>query len=466
MNEKPGLERVMTLRDATLLVMGSVIGSGIFMTTGIIVELVRSPGSVLFVWTAGGVITMFGALSFGELAGMFPRAGGQFVYLKEAYGDLTGFLFGWAFFWMIMGGGIAALAVGFSEYLGYFLPGLSNQAPLCVFSSGGLSFTIGVGQVVALVLIAVLSAVNYFGVRGGILVQNAFTIIRVGSLALFLVAGWLVGKKAGLPHPGGLLDFDGGLSLRSLGLALFAALWTFDGWYSVNCAAGEIKRPQTTIPVSLFLGTMAVTAVYLLMNALYLAAVPVADMSGVVRVGELAATAMFGPAAGSVIAAAILVSIFGCLSATILYGPRVYYAMSEAGLFFRRMSRIHPRYHVPGRAIIAQALWSGLLCLTGTYQALFEYVIFAVVLFFAATGVAVLVLRFTRPDAPRPYRAWGYPVVPIIFIVVNLAVFINRIVSEPRKSALGLAMILAGLPAYFFWKKRGRDREPSVALSK
>jgi len=459
MNDTPGLKRVMTLWDATLLVMGSVIGSGIFMTTGIIVELVQSPGSVLLVWAVGGMITLFGALTFGELAGMFPRAGGQFVYLKEAYGKLTGFLFGWAFFWMIMGGGVAALAVGFSEYLGYFLPNLSNQATLWVFSCRGLAFTIGRGQVVALVLIAALSAVNYIGIRGGILVQNAFTIVRIGSLVLFLTAGWLVGKKAGLPHPGALLDFGGGLSLNSFGLALFAALWTYDGWYSVNCAAGEIKKPRTTVPLSLFLGTMGVTAVYVLMNALYLAAVPIADMSGVVRVGELAGTAMFGPVAASAIAAAILTSIFGCLSATILYGPRVYYAMSEDGLFFRSMSRIHPRYHVPGRAIVGQAVWSGLLCLSGTYQALFEYVIFALVLFFAATGAAAIVLRITRPDIQRPYRTWGYPVVPIIFIAVNLAVFVNRLASEPRKSAFGLAMILAGLPAYFFWKRRGPDAE-------
>ncbi|OGD22310.1 MAG: hypothetical protein A2W03_09485 [Candidatus Aminicenantes bacterium RBG_16_63_16] len=454
-NNRPGLERVMTLWDATLLVMGSVIGSGIFMTTGIILELVRSPEALLLVWAAGGLITLFGALTFGELAGMFPLAGGQFVYLKEAYGKLTGFLFGWAFFWMIMGGGIAALAVGFSEYLGFFLPGLSNQAVLLKFSALGLPMTIGAGQVVALVLIAGLSAVNYSGLRGGLLVQNAFTIIRIGGLALFLAAGWLVGKKTGLPHPGRLLNFDGGLSLKAFGLALFAALWTYDGWYSVNCAAGEIRKPRTTVPLSLFLGTMGVTVIYVLTNVLYLAAVPASDMSGVVRIGELAATAMFGPVAATVIAGAILASIFGCLSATILYGPRVYYAMAEEGLFFRKMSLIHPRHHVPGRAIVGQAVWSGLLCLSGTYQALFEYVIFALVLFFAATGAAVIVLRRRRPEIERPYRAFGYPVVPIIFIVINLAVFGNRIVSEPRKSAFGLAMILAGLPAYFFWRRRG-----------
>jgi APA family basic amino acid/polyamine antiporter len=447
----------MGLWDSVLLVMGSVLGSGIFMTTGFIVESVKSPGAVLLVWITGGLITLFGALSFGELGGMFPKAGGQFVYLKEAYGDLAGFLFGWTFFWMIMGGGIAALAVGFSEYLGYFFPGLSNQTVLFGFSLGGLSYTLSAGQLVALALILVLSAVNFFGIRSGLFVQNLFTVFRLASLAGLLVFGWLVGKKAGLPHPAMFLKLDGGLPLSSFGVALFAALWTYDGWYSVNCTAEEIRNPQKTIPLSLLLGTIGITVIYLAMNVLYLAAVPIEKMGGVARVGELAATAMFGPRAGSLIAGAILAAIFGCLSATILYGPRVYYAMAEAGLFFRKMSRVHPRYHVPSRAIAGQAIWSAVLCLSGTYQGLFEYVIFALVLFFAATGAAVLVLRIKRPDISRPYRAWGYPAVPFIFVAVNLVIFVNRLASQPLKSLFGLVMILAGLPAYSFWKRSGRS---------
>ncbi len=454
MDKRPELQRVMSLWDAALLVVGGVIGSGIFMTTGFIVESVKSPGAVLLVWAAGGMITLFGALSFGELAGMFPQAGGQYVYLKEAYGELTGFLFGWAFFWMIMGGGVAALAVGFAEYLGYFLPSFSNQAQIIGFSAAGFSFALSAGQLVAVAMIMILSAVNYFGIRSGLFVQNLFTVFRLGSIVVLLVLGWAIGKKAGLPHPGDFLNFGGGLPLSAFGLALFAALWTYDGWYSVNCAAGEIKKPQTTIPLSLLLGTLAVTTVYLAVNVLYLAAVPVDKMSGVARVGELAATAMFGPRAGSLIVAAILTATFGCLSATILYGPRVYYAMARDGLFFRKMGTLHPRYQVPSRAIVGQAVWSAFLCLSGTYQDLFEYVIFAVVLFFAATGVAVIVLRIKRPEAARPYRAWGYPVVPVIFVAVNLVIFVNRIASEPRASLIGLIIIIAGLPAYFLWTRR------------
>jgi APA family basic amino acid/polyamine antiporter len=461
MNDKPGLRRVMSLWDAVLLVMGSVIGSGIFMTTGFIVKSVKSPGAVMLVWTAGGIITLFGALTFGELAGIFPRAGGPFVYLKEAYGELFGFLFGWAFFWMMMGGGIAALAVGFSEYLGHFFPGLSNQAVIFRLSAAGLRYSLSAGQLVALALILGLSAVNYFGIRSGLFIQNMFTVFRLGSIAAILVFGWAVGKRTGLPHSGDFFDFGGGLPVSAFGVALFAALWTYDGWYSVNCTAEEVRKARTTIPLSLLLGTVAVTVVYAAMNVLYLAAVPLRKMSGVARIGELAATTMFGARAGSLIATAILVSVFGCLSATILYGPRVYYAMAQDGLFFRKMNRIHPKFHVPGRAIVGQAIWSGLLCLSGTYQDLFEYVIFAEVLFFAAIGAAVVVLRFKRPGTTRPYRAWGYPVVPLIYVAVNLIIFVNRLLSEPRKSLIGLLIIAAGLPAYFFWRRRARLSAPA-----
>jgi APA family basic amino acid/polyamine antiporter len=299
--------------------------------------------------------------------------------------------------------------------------------------------------------------VNYFGVRSGLFVQNLFTVLRVACLAGLILFGWLIGKKTGLPHSGVFSGLGGPFDWRALGLALIAALWTYDGWYAVSCTAEEIRKPRRNIPLSLFLGTLAVTVIYLLVNMVYLAAVPIEKMSGVARVGELAATAVFGPRASGFVTAAILVSVFGCLSATILYGPRVYYAMAEDRIFFRGMSRIHPRYRVPGRAIAWQAVWSSLLCLSGTYQALYEYVIFALVLFFAATGAAVIVLRLRQPGLDRPYRAWGYPVVPLIFVAVNLAVFLNRLASRPRESLIGLIIILAGLPAYLFWKKRSRN---------
>ena len=258
---------------------------------------------------------------------------------------------------------------------------------------------------------------------------------------------------------GASLFSGGAFEWKPLGLALFAVLWTYDGWYAVNCTAGEVKKPEKTVPLSLFLGTGAIVLIYLLVNSVYLAALPAESMSDVARVGELAATGLFGARAAGWVAGAITVSIFGCLAATVLYGPRVYYAMSEAGLFFRSMMFIHPRFRVPTKAILWQGVWASILCLSGTYQTLYEYVVFALVLFFAATGAAVFVLRVKRPGLQRPYRAWGYPVVPLVFVLINLAVFLNSISSQPRESFIGLLIMLAGVPAFLYWKRKVHNSE-------
>jgi APA family basic amino acid/polyamine antiporter len=444
----------MGLLDSASLVMGSVIGTGIFMTTGFIVGFVASPWLVMLAWILGGLITLTGALSFGELAAMYPKAGGQFVYLREAYGDWSGFLFGWTFFWVIGNGGIAALAVGLAEFLGFFFPSISNQTIILKTQIAGLPYSLSAGQLVAVGAILSLSAINYVGLKSGLLVQNLSVVLRVGSIAALVILGWAVGRKAGMENWVHFFRTGGAFEIKSFGLALLAVLWTYDGWYSVNCAAGEVRKPERTIPLSLLLGTAGVVVVYILMNSVYLAALPLEKMSGVARIGELAATSLFGSGAAGFVAAAITISSFGCLAATILYGPRVYYAMAESGLFFRGMSVIHPRFRVPGRAIIGQGVWAALLCLSGTYQTLYEYVVFALVLFFAATGAAVLVLRVRRPEQVRPYRTWGYPVIPLVFILINLAIFGNSFLSQPRESLLGLLIILAGVPAFFYWKRK------------
>jgi len=458
MNGANEFRREMGLLDSAFLVMGGVIGTGIFMTTGFIIGFVPSPWLVMLAWVLGGVITLTGALSFGELAAMYPQAGGQFVYLKEAYGDWSGFLFGWTFFWVIGSGGIAALAVGLAEFLGYFFPPVSNQAVLFRTEVAGLPYSLSAGQLVAVGGILLLSGINYFGLKSGLLVQNLSVVLRVGSIAALVILGWAIGRKSGMDNWSHFFRTGGAFDIKSFGLALLAVLWTYDGWYSVNCTAGEVKKPEKTIPLSLLIGTSGVVLVYFLMNSVYLAALPLEKMSGVARIGELAATSLFGPRVAGFVAAAITISTFGCLAATILYGPRVYYAMAESGLFFRSMSVIHPRFRVPGRAIIWQGVWASLLCLSGTYQTLYEYVVFALVLFFAATGAAVLVLRAKKSDLPRPYRTWGYPVVPLVFILINLAVFGNSLYSQPRESFLGLLIILAGVPAFLYWKRKIPDK--------
>jgi APA family basic amino acid/polyamine antiporter len=455
--DESGFRREMGLLDSAFLVMGGVIGTGIFMTTGFIIGFVPSPWLVMLAWALGGVITLTGALSFGELAAMYPQAGGQFVYLKEAYGDWSGFLFGWTFFWVIGCGGIAALAVGMAEFLGYFFPSISNQAVLFKTEVAGLPYSLSAGQLVAVGAILILSGINYLGLKSGVLVQNVSVFLRVASIGALVILGWLIGHKTGMGNWSYFFRTGGAFGFKAFGMALLAVLWTYDGWYSINCTAGEVRKPEKTIPLSLLLGTAGVVVVYLLMNSVYLAALPLDKMSGVARIGEFAATSLFGPRAAGYVAAAITISSFGCLAATILYGPRVLYAMAESGLFFRGMGRIHARYRVPGQAIIWQGVWSALLCLSGTYQTLYEYVVFALVLFFAATGAAVLVLRVRKPDAPRPYHAWGYPVVPLVFILINLAVFGNSILSQPRESLVGLLIILAGVPAFLYWKKKRSD---------
>ena len=452
--EKPKLLRKLTLLDSVFLVMGGVIGSGIFMTTGFIADFLPSPWIILLVWILGGFITLSGALSFAELGAMFPRAGGQFVYLKEAYGPWAGFLFGWAFFWVIECGGIAALAVGLAEYGSYFFPFISTRS--VVFKLEGLPYSISAGQLAAVASILFLSAVNAVGIRSGAFVQNLFMWLRLGAVAALITFGIFVGKISGIQSTGQFFSGGSGWDLKAFGLALFAVLWTYDGWYSVSCTAEEVKNPARNIPLGLLIGTLGVTLIYLLTNFVYILALPVERMRGVARIGELAAQELFGPRATFFLAAAVSISIFGCLSATILYGPRVFYAMAEEKIFFRSMSYVHPRYHVPSKAIFWQAVWSSLLCLSGTYQALYEYVVFALVLFFAATGLAVVILRIRQPGIERPYRTWGYPVIPFLFVVINLAIFLNSIISQPFESLLGLALILAGIPAFFYWRKKAR----------
>jgi len=452
--EKPHLLRKLNLLDATFLVIGAVVGSGIFMTTGFIAEYLPSPGLILIVWLIGGFIALSGALSFAELGTMYPQAGGQYVYLREAYGPWAGFLYGWGFFWVIECGGIAALAVGFGEYFGYFFPFLSTKTYLLKLSVLGLNYSLSAGQLVAVASIIILSAINYFGIKSGITVQNIFTFLRIAAVAVLVALGLSIGKKSGLMNLNQIFTGEAAFNFKLFGLALIAVLWTYDGWYSVNCTAEEVKKPARNIPLGLILGTLSVTLIYILVNIVYILALPVEKMKGVARIGELASTQLFGPTATLFIAGTIMISIFGCLSATVLYGPRVYFAMAEDKSFFQSMAFIHPRYRVPTKAILWQAVWSSLLCLTGTYQALFEYVVFALVIFFAATGLAVVILRYKQPHAKRPYKAWGYPFIPLLFVLINLGVFFNTIMAQPLQSLVGLIILLIGIPAFLYWKSK------------
>lgn len=449
--EAPQLVRPLGAWDGALLTIGAVVGTGIFLTTGDIARALPHGGLILLVWVAGGLLTVAGALTYAELGVLFPRAGGMYHFLKEAYGPLPAFLFGWASFLVIMSGGIAAIAVGFGEYLGSFLPFFSSTHVLLAVPVAGWTWTVSGCQLAASLAIILLTAINVVGVREGATVQNLLTILKLGGIAAFVVLALVVTPRAA---PALLASPPSGGLISAFGVGMIAALWTYDGWYGLTFSAGEMRRPERTLPLGLIWGNAAVLVIYALLNVVYLRAMPVGAMAGTTRIGESAAAALFGPFGARAVSLAVLVSAFGCLAASILYAARIYLPMAQDGLFFRGLGRIHPRYHTPAVSLVAQGVWSVALTLTGTYSQLYTYVIFAATAFHVATGTAVFVLRRTRPDAPRPYRVWGYPVVPALFILASLLLVGNTLAEKPVESLWGLGLVALGLPAYTYWRRR------------
>jgi basic amino acid/polyamine antiporter, APA family len=462
-DEAPGLVRALGLWDSTLLVIGLVIGSAVFMVTGGpdgVARLLPTPGALVIGWVAGGLISFAGALVFAELGAALPNTGGQYLFLREAYGDLVGFLYGWSLFAVINTGTLAALAVGYAEYFAAFVPALGTDRVLVTLPlpiAGGLP--ISAGQLNAVFVIVLLSIVNYFGVKEGSVFQGIVTVMKMASFAGFAAAAIFIGRGSTahfrpLFAAGGATGAGGGVGAGAFVLAMVAMLWAYEGWNNITFTAGEIRDPRRNIPLSLVFGMSAITLVYVGMNLIYIYAMPVADMTTTARIGETAAGRLFGDTGARLMALAVLVSVFGCISASVISGPRVFYAMARDGLFFRRLAEVHPRHHTPVNAIVWQAVWSCVLCLTGTYTKLYTFVVFAAVLFYALAGASVIVLRRTRPDWERPYRTWGYPVTPILYVGVCLVVLVNTLVSQPVESGFGLAILAFGLPAYFYWKRR------------
>jgi APA family basic amino acid/polyamine antiporter len=456
---RPELVKGLGAWDAALVTIGSVLGTGIFITTGDMARAVPHAGLILLLWLGGGLLTLAGALTYAELGAMFPRAGGQYEFLKLAYGPLWGFLFGWAAFFVIMSGGIATLAVGFGEYLGAFVPFFSTRNVLFSLPLGPVTWAVNGGQLAGALAIALLSVVNYIGLKEGAGLQNAVTVVKVGSILGLAAAGLLARSEV---RPELLAPFSAS-EWAALGVGMIAVLWSFDGWYAVTNLGGEMRRPERDLPIGIISGTAAVTLLYVLMNLVYVRALPVSAMGETGRIGEAAAAALLGPAGARLITVAVLVSTFGCISSTILYAARIYLPMARDGVFFPALATIHPRYLTPSACIAAQGLWAIALTFSGSYEQLYTYVMFAVVLFHGLTGAAVPLLRRIRPGQPRPYRAWGYPWVPALFVLASAGLVANTLIEKPTESLAGLGLLLLGLPAYAFWRRRSAASVPAAA---
>jgi basic amino acid/polyamine antiporter, APA family len=450
------LERRLNLFDATMIIVGNIIGVGIFTTTGLIADALPNPTLIICVWILGGLLTLCGALTYAELGAALPRAGGEYVFVKEAYGPLFGFLNGWTYFSVVNPGSIAALAIGLSFNVQRFWPRISLTADLASVQLGGLSWGISPGQVLAILIILLFSTINYCGVRAGSLTQNLLTLAKLGAILAIAILGLLLGQgnwrhlsmTQSVTAPAGLLG--------PLSLAMVAVIFAFTGWFTSTYVASEIKEPERNVPYSIIWGTIIVMVVYVLINVAYLYALPVGQMKGVINIAEAAARALFGDSASVCVSLAIIVSILGAINSVVLTAPRIYFAMARDGLFFPAAAQVHPKFRTPANSIVIQAIWSCILVLSGSFSQLLTYTVVAMLAFSIMTGSANLVLRRNRPDLGRPYRTFGFPWVPGVFVASYVLILVNTVISRPKEGLLGLAIVAMGVPVYFYWKKRPR----------
>jgi APA family basic amino acid/polyamine antiporter len=464
------------LFTATAIVVGSMIGSGIFTAPSIMAEWVQSPGVLLGLWIFGGVFTLLGALSYGELAAMMPRAGGQYVFLREAFGRFPAFLFGWTLFLVIQTGFVAAVSIAFAKFLGVFLPDLAEEHKLLTVPLGASfpalqgaaipdflqKFELNTAQLVACGVIVLLTVVNILGVREGAWVQNLFTVLKVAALAALIVFGFYEAPnvRANFAHFLELMPGPKSLQvglLAGLAVALSKALFAYDAWNSATFVAEEVREPARTLPRALLLGTLVTMAVYVLTTAAYIANVPLPEMAEVAenRIAHAVALKLFGNLGVTLVVIAILISTFGCVNGLILSGARVCYAMAHDHTFFRSCAYLHPERKTPVWALLYQGVWSCILALTGSFNALLTYTTFASVAFGAVTVYAVYHLRFAQPDRPRPYRCLGYPITPGLYLLIAIPFLIYVVQGDPYSTAIGALLVLTGVP-FFFWFNRTR----------
>ncbi len=474
-NGQGGFIRSLSLLDGALLVIGSMIGSGIFIVSADISRQLGSAGWLIAVWLLSGFITLTAALSYGELSGMFPKAGGQYVYLREAFGKLYGFLYGWSFFAVIQTGTIAAVGVGFAKFAGYLLPSLGDTNIL-IGNPGG--FNISAAQLFGIAIIFLLTFLNTLGIKSGKWIQFVFTFAKLAAMGALILFGFTYFSDHSVWHSnwtdawmarsisksaGGVITHSSLSGLEIIGplcAAMVGALFSSDAWNNVTFIAGEIKRPERNIGLSLFIGTLVVTVIYISMNLMYLNVMSVSEIAAAPsdRVALAAALKIFGATGTTFIALMIMVSTFGCNNGLILSGSRVYYTMAHDGLFFKSAAKLNDK-GVPGNALWMQFIWASLLCLSGKYGDLLDFIIFTVLLFYILTIAGIFKLRSTHPDMPRPYKAFGYPFIPMIYILLAAVICVVLLVYKPTYTWPGLIIVLAGIPIYYFLQKRNEINE-------
>ncbi|HUM06453.1 MAG TPA: amino acid permease [Terriglobales bacterium] len=455
--QQPSLIRGLGLLDSVLLLVSGIIGSSIFLTAKDIAGPLPHPFWFFLVWVLGGAISLCACVAFAELGAMFPDSGGQYIYLREAYGDLVAFLYGWMLFAVANGGTIAALSVAAAAYTGNIVPAISQEH--VVFSLFGIAFTRA--HAVGLVLIAILTFVNVFGLRWGALLQNVSTWTKFTAMAAFVGLGFLIGKghwSNFTAHPAGGLSMglSPGQLISALGVGLIAVFWAYDGWVYITWVAGEVKEPKRNVPLAMVFGVLTVGAIYLAMNMTYVYALPLSEVAKYETIVHTAAETLFSPQAAVWLSLMIAISCFSAAASCTLSGSRVYMAMAQDGAFFQSMARIHPRWRTPAFSLIGQGIWAAVLTISGKYDWLYTYVIFGMMSSYALTVVGLFVLRWKRPDVARPYRCTGYPWLPAIYLLIAIVWLVNTIITRPSEALGSTIIVLLGIPFYLYWKRKSR----------
>jgi APA family basic amino acid/polyamine antiporter len=455
-DSKPSLVRGLGLLDSVLLLVSGVIGSSIFLTAKDIAGPLPQPVLFLLVWVLGALISLCACFAFAELGSMFPDSGGQYIYLREAYGDLIAFLYGWMLFSVANGGSIAALSVASAAYLGEVFPLVSQRH--VVLAVAGIALTRA--HLLGLVLIAVLTYVNVIGLRWGTLLQNISTWTKFTAMAAFVTLGFAIGKGHWSNFQAHGVGITMGLGpaqlISALGVGMIAVFWAYDGWVYITWVAGEVKNPRQNVPRAMVLGVLAVGIIYIAMNLTYVYALPLKEIAAHETIAHAAAAALFSPSAAVWLSLMIAISCFSAAATCTLSGARVYLAMAQDGVFFKRMAVIHPQWRTPAFSLIGQGIWAAALTLSGRYDQLYTYVIYGMVLSYTLTVIGMFRLRWKRPEIPRPYRCTGYPWLPAIYVLIGTAWTLNTIITRPTQAFWGTAIVLIGVPGYLYWKRSNR----------